>query len=252
MHSIDDTALENWHDYAIDSKREILTLLRGIGERNQLIRMLIHGEAEACVTSILDVDPDSGTLILDCSVNQEQNRRIAGSKRVSFETTLDKIRILFATDLVEETTFENGPALKMAIPETMIRLQRREFYRMPTPVSTPVRVIIPMPPELGGGSSIFPLADISCGGIAIMDNKLVLGNTIGNNYEGCRIDLPEIGMVMTTLQIRNVLDMTLLNSKTNRRLGCEFVDISRGALAGVQRYITRLERERNARTAGLA
>ena len=244
--------MDNWHDYQVESRREIIVLLRQIQANKQLIRMLIHGEAEACVTSILEVDPDKGTLVLDCSVNPEQNRRIAGSKRISFETTLDKIRILFATDKVEETTFENGPALTMAIPETMIRLQRREYYRMPTPVSTPVRVTIPLPAELGGGSSVFPLADISCGGIAIMDNKLILGNTIGHNYEGCRIDLPDIGMVMTTLQIRNTLDLTLLNSKTNRRLGCEFVDISRGALAAVQRYITKLERERNARIAGLS
>lgn len=251
MHSTDDSALENWHDYAVDSRREILTLLRGIGERNQLIRMLIRGESEACVTSILDVDADNGTVILDCSVNKDQNRRIVEAKRISFETTLDKIRILFATDKVDETMFENGPALKMAIPESMIRLQRREYYRMPTPISTPVRVIIPMPAELGGGSGIFPLADISCGGIAIMDNKLVLGNTIGNNYEGCRLDLPDIGMVTMTLQIRNALDLTLLNSKTNRRLGCEFIGLSRGSLAAVQRYITKLERERNARIAGL-
>jgi c-di-GMP-binding flagellar brake protein YcgR len=45
--------------------------------------------------------------------------------------------------------------------------------------------------------------------------------------------------------------MTLLNNKTNHRLGCAFVDISRGNLAAVQRYITKLERERNARLAGL-
>ncbi len=141
--------------------------------------------------------------------------------------------------------------MKMAIPETLIRLQRREFYRMATPVTNPVRVLIPMPLELGGGSNVFPLADISCGGIAILDNKLLLGNTIGNIYEGCRLELPDIGPVSTTLKVRNSLDMTLLNSKTNRRLGCEFVDISRGNLANVQRYITKLERERNARIAGL-
>jgi len=249
--SVQGSAQEDWHDYAVRSPREILTLLRGIGERNQLIRMLIQGDADACVTSILDVDAERGILILDCSVNPGQNRRVAGATRISFETTLDKIRILFASDKVEETTYENGPALKMAIPDSMIRLQRREYYRMPTPVSTPVRVIIPIPADLGGGSNVFPLADISCGGIALMDNKLLLESRIGNNYEGCRIDLPEIGMVMTTLQIRNVLDLTLLNSKTNRRLGCEFIDISRGALAAVQRYITKLERERNARVAGL-
>jgi c-di-GMP-binding flagellar brake protein YcgR len=98
---------------------------------------------------------------------------------------------------------------------------------------------------------VFPLADISCGGIAVLDNKQILGNNAGDTFAGCRLDLPEIGPVMTSLQIRNSLDMTLLNNKTNRRLGCAFVDISRGNLAAVQRYITKLERERNARMAGL-
>ena len=251
MQSFNDAGLENWHDYEVESRREIVALLRGIGEKNQLIRMLVHGEADVCVTSILEVDPDTGAIILDYTINQEQNQRILKSTRISFETTLDKIRILFAAESATEVVFQGSPAFRIAIPETLIRLQRREFYRMATPVSNPVRAVIPMPLELGGGTNIFPLADISCGGIAILDNKLLLGNTIGNNYPGCRIDLPDIGTVITTLQIRNSLDLTLLNSKTNRRLGCAFVDISRGNLANVQRYITKLERERNARIAGL-
>ena len=170
---------------------------------------------------------------------------------ISFETSLDKIRILFASALVEECNHGGTPALKIAVPETLIRLQRREYYRMTTPVSNPVRVTIPLPPALGGADTPFPLADISCGGIAILDNKLILGETIGRDYPGCRIDLPDVGIVTTTLQIRNSLDMTLLNNKLNRRLGCQFVDLPRSMLAHVQRYITRLERERNARMAGL-
>ncbi len=79
----------------------------------------------------------------------------------------------------------------------------------------------------------------------------MLGHPIGAKYLDCRIDLPDIGTVTTTLQVRNSLDLTLLNNKANRRLGCAFVDISRANLAMVQRYITKLERERNARIAGL-
>ncbi|NRR30051.1 flagellar brake protein [Oxalobacteraceae bacterium] len=248
---IQDADLENWHDFEVESRREIIALLRGIGEKNQLIRMLIHGEADVCVTSILDVRDDD-TVLLDCSIDQEQNKRILASKGVSFETTLDKIRILFSADKVEKTLYEGNAAFQIALPISLIRLQRREFYRMATPVSNPVRVTIPLPAELGGGSSTFPLADISCGGIAILDNKLILGDTIGKDYTDCSIDLPDVGNVTTTLQIRNCLDMTLLNNKSNRRLGCQFIDIPRPMLAYVQRYITKLERERNARIAGLS
>jgi c-di-GMP-binding flagellar brake protein YcgR len=243
--------MENWHDFEVSSRREIIALLRSIGEKNQLVRMLIQGESDVCVTSVLEVDPDTGTLVLDRSIDRAQNERIVKAQRISFETTLDKIRILFTTDDVRETSYQNAPALMMDLPGTLIRLQRREYYRMATPVSNPVRVVIPMPEQLGGGTQVFPLSDISCGGIAILDNKAVLGDTIGHKYPLCRIDLPEIGLVTTTLQVRNAQDITLLNNKTNRRLGCEFVDISRGNLAMVQRYITKLERERNARLAGL-
>lgn len=243
--------LENWHDYEVDSRREIIALLRQISDKNQLIRMLVNGEADVCVTSILHVDAERGSMILDRSINREQNERIVAARRVRCETTLDKIRILFGADALRETMFEQRGALEADLPATLIRLQRREYYRMTTPVGNPVRVTLPLPEALGGGSASFPLADISCGGIAILDNKLQLDDTIGQTFTGCTIDLPELGLVTTSLQVRNALDMTLLNNKTNRRLGCEFVDISRGNLATVQRYITRLERERNARLAGL-
>ncbi|WP_229483508.1 flagellar brake protein [Massilia horti] len=243
--------LENWHDYEIASRREIIALLRQIGEKNQLIRMLVRGETDVCVTSILEVDPDTDSFILDRSVNRDQNERIIKAGRVNCETSLDKIRILFVADNLRETAYDGGNALRADIPPTLIRLQRREFYRMATPVTNPVRAMIPMPPELGGGTQAFPLADISCGGIALLDNKLQLNNTVGQTFTNCRIDLPEIGPITTSLQVRNSLDLTLLNNKTNRRLGCQFVDMGRASMAAVQRYITRLERERNARLAGL-
>lgn len=246
-----DAALENWHDFEIESPREITALLRGINEQNQLVRMLIHGEIDVCVTSILALDGDAGWVYLDRSINQDQNRRILASTGIAFETSLDKVRILFSSEKVEECIHEGNPALKIAMPASLIRLQRREYYRMPTPITNPVRVVISLPTELGGGALPFPLADISCGGIAVLDNKLILGDTVGKEYENCRLDLPEIGTVTTSLQIRNSIDLTLLNNKSNRRLGCQFVDLPRPMLMYVQRYITRLERERNARIAGL-
>jgi c-di-GMP-binding flagellar brake protein YcgR len=252
MQAITDAELEAWHDYEIESSREIVALLRQIGEKNQLIRMLIKGEADVCVTSLLDVDPDTDTVIIDRSVSAEQNARIVAADAVRCDTSLDKIRIVFGLENLREVQFEGSTALAADIPTSLIRLQRREFYRMPTPVTNPVRATIPLPAELGGGTAVFPLADISCGGVAIYDNKLQLGTTIGETFTDCRIELPEIGAVTCSLQVRNSIDMTLLNNKTSRRLGCQFVDISRGNLAAVQRYITKLERERNARLAGLA
>src|SRR4051812_9304203 len=58
MQALNDSDMENWHDYEVESRREVISLLRSLGEKNQLIRMLIHGEADVCVTSILDVNAE--------------------------------------------------------------------------------------------------------------------------------------------------------------------------------------------------
>jgi c-di-GMP-binding flagellar brake protein YcgR len=251
MQAIHDAELENWHDYEVQSRREIVALLRQISEKKQLIRMKIRGEADVCVTSVLEVDADEGLFILDRSINRQQNERIVQARGVLCETYLDKIRILFSVNSVRDTEFMGTSALAAEIPSSLIRLQRREYYRMPTPVTNPVPAVLPMPFELGGGNATFPLADISCGGVALLDNKMMLNSTIGQTFTNCRIELPEIGTVTTSLQVRNALDVTMLNNKTSRRIGCMFIDISRGNMAAVQRYITKLERERNARLAGL-
>lgn len=249
---MDEAELEDWHDYEVASRREIVGLLRQIGEKKQLIRMLVKGEADVCVTSILAVDEESNSVILDQSIDRAQNGRIVTSPRVKCETSLDKIRILFGAAGLSATTWRGEAALRADIPASLIRLQRREYYRMATPVTNPVRALIPVPVDAGGGMGVFPLHDISVGGIALLDARLQLGTSVGRVIEGCRIELPEIGPIATALEIRNSLDLTLLNHKTTRRLGLQFVDISRGGLAAVQRYITKLERERNAKLAGLA
>ncbi|HWJ96358.1 MAG TPA: flagellar brake protein [Telluria sp.] len=245
--------LDNWHDYRVESRREIVALLRQIGEKRQLVRMLVNGEADVCVTSVLDVDPDNDLLVLDRSIDRAQNRRILEANKINCETALDRIRILFTIENMQELEYDGDRSIGCDIPTRMIRLQRREFYRMETPVTNPIKVTLTLPEELGGGTAQLPMSDISCGGIAIQDPKLQLGGeeTVGKTFVGCRFDLPDIGPVTTSLQVRNMQDITLLNNKTSRRLGCMFVDISRGNMANVQRYITKLERERNARMAGL-
>jgi flagellar brake protein len=40
---------------------------------------------------------------------------------------------LFFVAHVDTCLYENLPAFRIAIPDSLIRLQRREFYRVPTP-----------------------------------------------------------------------------------------------------------------------
>jgi c-di-GMP-binding flagellar brake protein YcgR len=240
--------MDAWHDYRVESRREILSLLRALSDKGQLITMAVPAMKDTCVTSILEVDADNDIVYLDRPIDREQGRRMVAADKVAFDTALDKIRIMFASSTLNDCEHNERPAMCIELPDGVIRLQRRELFRMATPVVNPVRCALPLPEDLGEGTVYFPLADISGGGVALLDEKTMLDNTPGRVYKSCRIDIPDIGQVNCSLEVRNSQDMKLLNGKTNRRLGCQFMDMPRSAQAVVERYITKLQRELNARS----
>jgi c-di-GMP-binding flagellar brake protein YcgR len=250
LHTNDD--LEGLSRFKIHSRREIVNLLRNVEQRNQLIRMQGDREADSVVTSILDIDDTSGTVIIDCAPSELTNERLVESSEISFETVLDNIRIQFSAPKLENCIHEGRPALSIAVPSSVIRLQRREFYRVVTPITTPVNCTIPLPDETGKvfTTVAVPLSNVSGGGICVADEKKQITPNFGIEYPNCRVELPG-NPVTVTLRLRNSQDVTFNNGKRIRRLGFMFVNPSSAIEAAIQRYITKLEREQNTRKAGM-
>lgn len=237
--------------YRVTARREVIALLRSMSECNQLLRMVINHGADTVVTSILEVDANSDTVILDCAPDSTMNQRIVDSPKISFEALFDNIRILFSTEMVQGIEYNNLPAFVIPLPTDVVRLQRREFYRVMTPVTSPIFCMVPVKDDNGDVNQVkTTLYNISGGGISIVDDKQLLDITQGRRYENCRIDLPG-GMLTITLEIRNALEIKLSNGKSIQRLGCEFIEPSNAALGAVQKYITKLERDQNAKATGL-
>lgn len=239
--------------YRIDSRREIIVLLRSLALRCQLLHMNFNGNAESLVTAILAVHESDGSLIVSGSFASTGSQSIAGSGPIEFETVHDHVRVMFSVDRAEICEYRNHPALRMALPVSLIRLQRRENFRVPIPVATPVRCTIRIAHGSGRDADSVSLAlqNVSGGGIAIIDESMTLDDTIGRIYTDGQIDLPGAIRIVTKLQIRNSQNLKLANGKTVRRLGCLFLDLPGPMLAAVQRYILKLEGEQNARLRGL-
>jgi c-di-GMP-binding flagellar brake protein YcgR len=241
---------ENQSPFQVESRREIISLLRGFKEKGQLISMMINGGSEVFITSVLDIDDSNNLVTIDSAPNPVANQHLVEANTVFFDGLLDKISIQFSSSRLQRTIFENRPALQMPIPPNVIRLQRREYYRINTPISNPIKCSMQIETNDATELCRFSLVDISCGGVALLDDRRKFEIIPGKNYERCEIDLPGIGILEVTLQIRNSQDLMLLNGKTSRRVGCAFIDMSSRTLATVQRYIMKLERERNAKING--
>jgi len=226
--------------YLIHSRREIIALLRQLTEKRELVRMIFSEGEEAIATAVLEVREDS--VIIDSAPNADQLERVLASRSISFDTALERIRIAFFTTRIEACMHDGLPALRIPLPETMVRLQRREYYRVLTP-----RCSIQMEHEGGPPPVSFAVQNVSAGGIALIDDEQVLDASKGTEYSNCELLLPGAQSIIATLCVMNCCDITLYNGRTARRIGCAFVNPNAAMLALVQRYVSKLERDQNAR-----
>ena len=232
--------------YLIHSRTEIAHILRAIMQKNELVTAYFNYGHDFILTSIADVDPGLGTVIIDCGANEALNEKILESAKVIFVTTQDRVRVQFVADKIESIQHNKRNAFRIKLPASLLKLQKREFYRLSTPVINPIKCIIPTTRH---GRVNANIADISIGGIGIVGYPPEIEFEPGQVYDGCRIDLPDIGAVTVSMKIKSAFEITLKNGSKTKRCGCEFINIPTSMQAMIQRYIIKLERERRAKVA---
>jgi c-di-GMP-binding flagellar brake protein YcgR len=230
--------------FTLHSRTEILFLLRAIQKRKLLVNLDLPASRQIVVTSVLKVNETSNTLILDSARGDALNHELLSGKGAEFVTQLDGVSITFATGPVILCEYEKLPALRIALPKSMIRLQRREHFRVQMPIANPVRCIIPTLSTEDSEPISTHIVDIGCGGVALADISGRLGNTTGRMLPDCKLLLPETDAIVTTLEIRNSAQIRLHNGAFQTRLGCKFIDLPNDMAAKLQRFVMDIERVR--------
>jgi c-di-GMP-binding flagellar brake protein YcgR len=227
--------------YRIASRVEIVAILRDLLKGGELVTAYFNGGRDFVVTAVLEVDTERGFAVLDSGANPQLNERLLASAQISATASQHGVRIQFKAGPIQAVTFEGRAAFRVPIPDSLVKLQRREFYRMPTPLTRPVKCELP---AKDGGRAQVVIADISVGGVCLMGEPQGISLDLGQTLPGCRILLPDMGVVTTDLVVRNSYTVTLKNGAASRRTGCEFVRLGAQQEAMVQRYIMKLDRER--------
>jgi c-di-GMP-binding flagellar brake protein YcgR len=230
--------------YAVHSRAEILFLLRAIQQRKLLVNLDLPGSRQIVVTSVIAVNDRDNTLILDSARGDALNRELMSGKGAEFITQLDGVSITFATGPVTLVDFEKLPALRLALPKSLIRLQRREHFRVQLPIAHPVKCIVPSTSEDDPEPITAHIVDIGCGGVALAESGGRLGTETGRILPDCRLLLPDSDAITTSLEVRNSAQIRLHNGAFQTRLGCKFVDLPNDMAARLQRFVMDIERTR--------
>jgi c-di-GMP-binding flagellar brake protein YcgR len=151
--------------------------------------------------------------------------------------------VQFSSVRIESARLGDEAVFRVPMPRELLRLQRREYYRLVTSVVKPVKCLI----NTGAGLMESVVVDISIGGVGILaypdDGRLKAGET----YHGCRITLPGTGEFAVGLSVCTTFEITLKNGRLTHRAGCQFIDLPPSVETAIQRYIIQIDRERRAR-----
>jgi c-di-GMP-binding flagellar brake protein YcgR len=241
----------DWDDdtrFRITAPGEILGELRAAQAQRSLLTIQ-YGDARACtLTTVLEVNSAARTLILDACQDPDEHRKVLAAHQLTLETEVRRIRIRFDSGRAAPLTHEGRPALQIALPASMLRIQRREAYRIDTPVNEAVNCRFAHPAR-ASQEVVLRVADLSVKGMGITADPGLLPAAQGEVLKDCRIELPDTGVVHCDALIVRVFEAP---RPSNQRLwiGCQFLRLPGSAGTLLQRYILKLERERLARSRG--
>ena len=235
--------------YLLHNRAEIFVHLRALLKHHTLITVYLDEGKEFFLSTLLSIDESTNQLVLDGSNHPASNDAALKATRITLSAPLERVKIQIRLPGLSMATVDGKKALIAPLPASILRLQRREFFRVETPHhTTPLRCKLAVRNSTGGHSAVdYPLFDLSGGGLSLLgpvdDAELF---SLGALFHDCRLEIPGESVLSVNLRVCEVLKIEMIDGQQQLRLGCEFVSLPGTRLAFIERYITRLERERKA------
>ncbi|MBE9607896.1 flagellar brake protein [Chitinilyticum piscinae] len=230
----------NHATFVIDEPALIRHHLQQLIDRHELVGLYTALDStQFALSSILDCDERS--VWLDIPADKLVGKRLEESGSAIVVAHAGNIHSQFSAEGIQTATQGGKPALRCALPTSLMYVQRRDAYRQRIPLREPLTCLVPL---AGHEDVALAVADISVNGIGLLGFAPELTLRKGLTLQGCKINLPGCGLLVADLAIQSVAEYQLRQQIPTLRTGCSFLSLAAGAQNMVMRYITRIERER--------
>lgn len=230
--------------YYLESRSEVVQILKSLNTHAESLAVYFDQGRHFILTALLDVRPNQETFVFDVGSQAEMNERLLKSEKLIFVGMQDGIRVQWSTGPAAKTQFGGSPAFIAWLPQSVLRLQRRDYFRAVVPLSMAARAHIP---AAHSGREGLVIHDISVGGVCVIANPALAAAQILDHFEGCTIRLDEtLGEVHTAMEVRHVTPVTLRGGKTETRVGLRFLDLPAADQARIHRFLVKVEQAKRA------
>lgn len=232
--------IEKFHDgeeskFQIRSPKEIQLTLNAIIQKKSFTIVYFDNEQRFLKTLLLAVS-ESG-IWLDVGPSEEDNIHLLHSDSNIFVTMHQGVKVQFICHQPMMATYASHPAFYFPLPDHILRVQRRDYFRLSISPDAPLKCIIPPVPLQSEKPDEITILDISVGGIALICKEHNVKLEAGKIYADCRIELPGTGTLVATIQVKNLFNVTSPSGATSKHAGCEFVQLDGKMSMLLQRYV---------------
>ena len=227
-------------DGCISNPLEIGGLLRSLAHR--LDCLTAEFADFRANTRLLDVDIAARTFIFNWNTNQLEYEAALNADHWTFQATPRGIRIEFSVGRVQSIVFKGKPVFRSRFPSLLLCRQRREYFRVQTPVLNPYLCS----GSLANGERFrAEIVDLSLSGVALrmMDDRLDNLET-GSIVRDAKLHFTGQSPISLDLQFVSHRELNGVTGTSRLILGFKFLSLPGHTENVLQRLIARLELER--------
>jgi c-di-GMP-binding flagellar brake protein YcgR len=233
--------------YAVRAPVEIAALLRQAAREAVLMTVLYDTGTDFALTTVLGVDEVCAQLYLEAPRARACHERLLAAERLLVCSSQRGVRMKFVLARPRPALWAGRPALLAPLPRVLVRLQRREDYRVACPLADPLKCTIALASTGGMRRLELVVLDLSCGGLALALPCDADAFEPGMRLPDCTLALPEGATLRFALLVCGLAALPTRNGTQRWRLGCKFLDLSPACAVLLQRYVLELEGARRAR-----
>ena len=225
-------------EFRIDGPREITAMLRQLCDGSVQVNLNASDGSVVCAT-VWALDAERGSLGFSVDPNDPAVNGLLESQEVVVVAYLESVKLQFDVQDLVLVHSARGSVLNCAFPQELFRFQRRNAYRVRTPLrnSAVARV---RHTDIAEMQLTLRVVDLSIGGCALFLPDDVPPMTVGGVMNRVELDIDADTRLHVDLRLQHT---TLLGAAARGvRLGCEFVRPDSGALRALQRYIDQAQK----------
>ncbi|EKS70448.1 MULTISPECIES: flagellar brake protein [Caballeronia] len=236
---------EDHERFARHTPSEISIVLRTLVQRGDMLTVT-SGRGQI-VTQLLKTDAREACIVFDWGGVEADNRVLLEARQLYFKGAPDGVRVEFTTLAARAVTYEGRQAFEVPFPEKLYQFQRREYFRVPTPVLEPFYA---KGAFADGEAFRHEVHDLSLGGIALrMDTPRLAETERGTLFRDVVLHLGPGAALPVDLELVSPRSVTTPRGDVRYVVGFRFVRLSAAAENVLQRLITRMEAKRRSLSA---